>query len=141
MLKNLPSAYFAGIRIVSLTKETSVIRIQDSWYNRNPFHSIYFASLSIAAEISTGILCMGNIYRHVPPVSMLMTSMDATYHKKATGRILFTCQDGIAIAQTIDDVIAGNGSKQITCYSSGRNDKGETVAEFHFTWSFKVKSR
>lgn len=91
------------------------------------------------AEISTGILCMGNIYKRQPSVSMLMVDTKGTFYKKATGKIFFTCLDGTNIREIIEEVIASKQSKTITCFSTGKNENDETVAEFCFTWSFKVR--
>ena len=63
-----------------------------------------------------------------------------SFLKKATGIILFTCEDGEAIQNTIEAAIqSGEGSKMI-CKSTATNQEGIIVAEFLLTWSFKVKS-
>ena len=59
--------------------------------------------------------------------------------KKATGIILFTCEDGLAIQTAIKEAIATGEGKTIICKSMGKNEAGESVAEFNFTWSFKAK--
>lgn len=138
-LSKLPSAYFCGVRIVSFTQEQASVRIRQKWFNKNPFQSIYFAALSMAAEMSTGLLAMGNIYKRKPGVSMLVTKMEAVFIKKATGKIIFTCSDGNALTQCVEDAIATGEGKSIVCKSVGRNANNEVVAEFYISWSFKAK--
>ena len=58
LLKNLPAAYFSGLKILSADSDRTVVSVPYRWLTRNPFRSIYFASLSMAAEMSTGILAM-----------------------------------------------------------------------------------
>ena len=62
MLAKLPMAYLAGLRVHSLSEERAEVIIRYKYLNKNPFNSIYFASLSMAAGLSTGLLCMGQAY-------------------------------------------------------------------------------
>ncbi len=141
MLSRLPAAFFAGLKVEALDEQQAIISIKQKWFNKNPFRSIYFAILSMAAEVSTGILCMAAIYKCKPAVSMLVVKSESYFYKKATGKILFTCEDGDAINSTVQEAMAGGEGKTISCKSVGKNEKGETVAEFYFTWSFKSKTK
>ncbi|MCW3112071.1 MAG: hypothetical protein JWR18_467 [Segetibacter sp.] len=141
LLTKLPSAYFAGLQLKKLEAEEAIIGVSYKWFNKNPFGSLYFAILSMAAEASTGILCMSALYKRQPSVSMLIVKIEGNFFKKATGEILFTCPDGLKIQQAVEDAIAYGESKSVTCQSIGRNESGETVAEFFCTWSFKARSK
>jgi hypothetical protein len=141
MLTSLPAAFFAGLKIEMMDERKTIISIKQKWFNKNPFHSIYFAILSMAAEVSTGVLCMGAIYKCKPSVSMLVVKNESFFYKKATGKISFICEDGEAINKTIEEAVATGEGKTIVCKSIGKNESDETVAEFHFTWSFKSKSK
>jgi hypothetical protein len=94
----------------------------------------------MAAEMSTGTLAMSHVYKRNPPVSMLVTHLEANYSKKATGRTTFTCTDGPLIRETIADAIATGEGRTIRARSAGTGPNGDLVAEFYITWSFKVKS-
>jgi hypothetical protein len=141
MISKLPAAYFCGIRIQQFDERGSIVSVKQKWFNKNPFHSIYFAVLSMAAEMSTGLLCMGNIYKRTPAVSMLVTKIEGRFLKKATGNILFACNDGEAIRKVVDHVIESNQAETITCSSTGSNTDNEVVAEFFITWSFKGRNK
>ena len=93
----------------------------------------------MAAEMSTGLLAMGHVYGSNPPVSMLVTKMEAVFMKKATDRIYFTCHDGALISEAIQKAIASGEGQVITAHSIGRNTAGEVVSEFKIEWSFKGK--
>ena len=140
MLRSLPAAFFAGLKIQTLNETQAAIAVRQKWFNKNPFNSIYFAILSMAAEVSTGILCMGAVYKMNPAISMLVIKNEGQFYKKATGKILFTCNNGNEINETVTRAIVTGEGQTIKCHSIGTNEKGETVAEFYFTWSFKVKS-
>jgi Domain of unknown function (DUF4442) len=139
LLTKLPAAYFSGVRIRSIDEQQCTVTIPYKWLTRNPFRSTYFASLSMAAEMSTGALSMAYLYKRIPPVSMLVVKVSSEYFKKATGRTRFTCADGKAILATIDKAVTSGEAQSFTCRSVGVNAAGETVAEFMVTWSFKAK--
>jgi hypothetical protein len=140
LLIKLPAAFFAGLRLKELTEGTAVVSVRYNWYNKNPFRSLYFAVLSMAAEASTGILCMSALRKRKLAVSMLIIKIEGNFYKKAIGEIRFTCLDGLKIADTVNDAIAMVESKSVTCQSIGTNATGEIVAEFFCVWSFKVRS-
>lgn len=141
LFTKVPAAFFSGVKIKSITEDKCVVTVPYKWFTTNPFKSTYFACLAMAAEMSTGALAMAHIYKRVPSVSMLITEMNAAYYKKATNITSFVCKDGIALRDAIEEAIAVNGSNSITIKSSGTNEAGEVVAEFSFTWSFKVRSK
>ncbi len=72
---------------------------------------------------------------------MLVTGLQATYYKKATGITTFICEDGIAIKNIVDEATSSGEGKTIRARSTGYNEQGEVVAEFFIEWSFKVKNR
>lgn len=140
LLKNLPMAFIAGIKVKELTDEKSITVIKFKWLTQNPFHSMYFACEAMAAEMSTGLLVLNSIYNSSPPISMLITENKATYFKKATGKITFTCDEGAKISEVINNVKQSSQSFSIDIKSIGVDEVGDKVAEFIFTWSLKVKS-
>ena len=141
LLSKLPAAFFAGLRVANADADHCIITIPYRWSTRNPFRSIYFACLGMAAEMSTGILAMAQVYKSNPPVSMLVTGMEAQFTKKATGRTSFRCSDGQAIREAVAKSKITGEPQTIKARSVGTNAQGETVAEFFITWSFKVRTR
>src|SRR5215217_3906023 len=87
LLSKLPAAYFAGLRLVEASPERCVVTVPFKWFTQNPFGSIYFACLSMAAEMSTGALAMAAIYKRPQKVSMLVVQSEAQFFKKAKGVI------------------------------------------------------
>ncbi len=140
LLTKLPSAFFSGVRVTYADEEKCIVKIPFKWFSQNPFKSTYFACLSMAAEMSTGVLAMANTYQSNPPVSMLVLKVVGNYTKKATGFTYFTCEDGLALKQLIEGCIASKEAKPFTATSIGRNKEGDLIAEFEVTWSFKAKS-
>ena len=139
LFTKLPAAFFAGLRIHYFDDRKCVVRIRYSWFSQNPFQSIYFAVEAMAAEMTCGMLAFAQVYERVPKISMLVVGTQAHFLKKATGTILFSCEDGLAIQAAIQETRATGEGNTVICKSVGTNSKGEVVAEFNFTWSFKAK--
>jgi hypothetical protein len=140
LLRNLPSAYFSGVRIVSASDLQCTVSVPYKWFSRNPFNSTYFACLSMAAEMSTGILAMSGVYKRSPKVSMLVVAAQSKFHRKATGLTHFICDEGWQVRRCIDEAVATGEPQTITLTSNGYNDKDELIAEFSFTWSFRQRA-
>ena len=139
LFTKLPAAFFAGLRIQHYDANSCIIRIRYSWFSMNPFKSVYFAVEAMAAEMCSGMLAFGQVYQRTPKVSMLVVKMEVTFLKKATGVILFTCEDGQMIQNAINEAIETGDGKTIVCKSVGKNSINEIVAVFNITWSFKAK--
>jgi hypothetical protein len=139
LFTRLPSAYFSGVRIKEMDEKICHVTVPYKWFTQNPFRSTYFACLSMAAEMSTGSLCMAHLYKITPAVSMLVVKVESEYFKKATGLTNFTCEDGLLIKETIQQAIQTGEAKTIRARSVGTNKDGGVVAEFFVTWSFKAK--
>ena len=141
LLTKLPSAFFSGVRVLVAEEDKCVVTVPYKWFSQNPFKSTYFACLSMAAEMSTGLLGLAQVYKSEPAMSILVIKVQGNFIKKAVGRTTFTCDEGPAIRQTIADAVVSGNGKVITVKSYGRNAANEIVAEFDITWSFKVKSK
>ena len=139
MAVKMPIAFIAGIRLQSISQQEAQIRVRHHWFSQNPFRSIYFAVQAMAAEISTGILVMQSIRESHKNCSMLVVEQTAKFHKKATGKIIFSCSGGPTIAQTLSQLQQKGDSNTLVLQSVGRNVHGEIVSEFNFTWSLKLK--
>ena len=140
LISKLPSAFFSGVRVKYADESKAVVTVPYKWFSTNPFKSTYFACLSMAAEMSTGLLAMAHIYEQQPAVSMLVIKTEAIYSKKATGVTTFTCEDGLMLEQTIKEATASGKGTSFAARSVGIDKDGQTVAEFTITWSFRVKS-
>ncbi|WP_203258535.1 DUF4442 domain-containing protein [Hyunsoonleella ulvae] len=136
----LPSAYLCGVRVKYLDDEKCIIKVRHRWINQNPFKSMFWAVQGMAAELSTGALMIGKIQESGKKVSMLVTTNNATFTKKATGRITFTCNDGHLIDEALKKTIETGAGQTIWMKSVGVNEGGVEVSTFNFEWSIKIKS-
>jgi hypothetical protein len=136
----LPSAFWSGVRIKSISNEQCIVIVKHRWFNQNPFKSMYFAVQAMAAELTTGALVMMQIKKSEKKISMLVANNNSNFSKKATGRITFTCNDGHLIEEAIKQTIATGEGQTIWMKSVGVNEKSEQVSEMNFEWSIKLKA-
>jgi len=136
----LPSAYLCGVRTQHIDTEKCIVTVKHRWINQNPFKSMFWAVQGMAAEFSTGALIIGKIQDSGKRISMLVTTNNATFTKKATGKITFTCNDGYLIDDAIKKTIATGEGQSFWMQSVGLNEDGTIVSTFNFEWSIKIKS-
>jgi hypothetical protein len=139
LLANLPAAYFSGVRVKKADVLSSEVSIPYRWFTRNPFRSTYFACLSMAAEMSTGILAMAHLNGLKNSVALLVVAVEGEFKKKATGKTRFLCRDGAMIRDAVEKARTTGEPVQVRIPSTGYNEKDEIVAEFFITWSFRKR--
>lgn len=135
----LPAAYFCGVRTKHIDNDKCLVTVKHKWINQNPFKSMFWAVQGMAAEFSTGALMIGKIQESGKKVSMLVTTNNATFTKKATGRITFTCNDGNLIDDALKKTIETGEGQTLWMKSIGVNEEGVVVSTFNFEWSIKAK--
>ncbi len=140
LLTKLPSAYFSGVRLSSISDNEVIAKVTHRWINQNPFRSLYWATQGMASELTTGILVMKEIDTCGKKISMLVTQQKGVFTKKARGKILFSCKDGSKIKDAIAKTIATGEGQTINMISSGVDEQGEVVSTFEYEWSIKVKN-
>ncbi|MGB5356385.1 MAG: DUF4442 domain-containing protein [Eudoraea sp.] len=137
----LPSAWWSGVRVKSVNKTEAIVTVRHSWFNQNPFKSIFWAVLGMAAELSTGILVMTRIKESGKDISMLVVNNKASFTKKARGRITFKCIDGQKIENTINEVCRSGEGQTVWMQSIGTDKNGVVVATFDFEWTLKLRQK
>ncbi len=135
----LPSCWWAGVRVAAISETSCTTRVKHRWFNQNPFNSMYFAVQAMAAELATGALVMSYIKESNTSVSMLVANNEATFTKKAKGRLSFTCDDGLAIKQAIQNAINTGNGQTLWMEATGINADGVMVSKFRFEWTVKAK--
>ena len=71
---------------------------------------------------------------------MLVVKIDCVFLKKAKSKVRFICSKGDEISQTIDKCIKSKNGEIVKVNSKGFDSNDVCVAEFNFTWSFKLKN-
>ncbi|MEJ2112408.1 MAG: DUF4442 domain-containing protein [Flavobacteriaceae bacterium] len=140
LIFKLPSAYLCGVRVKYIDNSKCVVTVKHKWINQNPFKSLFWAVQGMAAELTTGVLMMQKIKESGKSISMLVANNNATFTKKATGRITFKCDEGHLIDKTIKKAIETGEGQTMWLNSKGINEDGVDVSNFNFEWTIKIKS-
>jgi hypothetical protein len=101
---------------------------------------MFWAVQGMAAEFSTGTLVMKQIRESGQKISMLVANNNASFTKKATGRITFTCEDGHLIAEALKKTVATGEGETFWMRSVGVNENGVVVSTFNFEWTVRLKA-
>ena len=135
LLKKLPLAFFAGLRLEHIESQYCVTSLPYRWLTQNPFNSMYFAAQSMAAEFSTGALLVFIVNKLGRKFGMLIVNMEAEFVKKATSRVTFTCKQGSTFIEAALDTSENKKPVIVRVKSEGHDEKGELVSTFYFTCS------
>lgn len=136
----IPISWIAGVRLKEMNDEICITKVKFSWLNQNPFNSMFWAVQGMAAEFSTGFLCAEKIRKSGKKISMLVVHNQAEFTKKAVGRVTFSCLQGKELDAVLQKAIETGEGQTLTLFSEGKDQKGDLVSKFAFTWSFKVKN-
>ncbi|GAB4329707.1 MAG: DUF4442 domain-containing protein [Flammeovirgaceae bacterium] len=137
----VPLGFIAGMKITHLSLEKCQTTIPFKFLNINPFKSIYFAAQSMAAELSTASLAMLAMEGIKPSFAFIIVSMEATFTKKATDKVTFTCEDGKIVQDAIRECIETGKPITARLKTVGKMPDGTEVSTFYFTWSFKQRTK
>ena len=99
---------------------------------------MFWAVQGMAAELTTGMLLTKSIQDSNTNISMLLVSNKSNFHKKAVGKITFTCSEGEIAKQLINSTI-NNFSSKAWLKAKGYDEDGDLVSEFEFEWSCKKR--
>lgn len=140
LIRKLPLAWLAGLKVLQYDKSACEIGLRYGYWTQNPFRSIYFAAMAMAAEMSTGLPALLLLRAGGKPASMLVTNLEASYGKKAVGKIRFRFDQIAEMQAAIDQAMQTGEGVVFQAQSIGTNSQGEEVARFVISWSFKRKS-
>ena len=135
----LPSAWWCGVRIVTLTTEVCEAKVRLKWFNQNPFKSMFWAVQGMAAELATGVLIMQAAKASQSKISMLVINNKANFTKKAKGKLLFSCQPGDRIEKTFAALIETKEPQTLWLQAKGTDEQGDVVSTVDFEWTLLLK--
>jgi hypothetical protein len=136
----MPIAWLSGLKMDNVTSDTASVFIKFRFLNQNPFKSMYFACQAMAAEMTTGLLAMGHIENHSENISMLVLDFQASFSKKAVGKVKFICSDGTIAQKAIQKAIETKLGVSCPMESKAYDSSGDCVSTYQIIWSFKVKT-
>lgn len=140
LLKKLPLAFCAGLRLARLDHQECVVALPGGWRTQNPFGSTYFAAQAMAAEMSTGAPAMILALGAPQSIALILVEIRAAFSKRILGPALFTFSDLGAMHEAIEQAGVQDGPVRFTARSMARGEDGVVASAFEVTWSFKRRA-
>ena len=132
-------AWFAGMTVQHISMKEIRVRLPFRWSTKNPFRSVYFAAQTAAAELSTGLAILLPV-QQAGNISMLVTSVEAGFMRKAKSNLQFKCTEVEEAVDLVQKAIDTGEGQTRMLRSEGVDEEGNVVSEFFFEWSVKIKS-
>jgi len=143
-LSKVPLIFYCRPTVVKLTEETTIIKIPFKRRNKNHLKSMYFGALAVGADVASGVLAMHLIRKSGRNISSVFKDFKADFLKRPEGDTHFTCDDGLAVKNLIDEATKTGErvNMQVKITATVPEISGdEPVAEFILTLSLKDKSK
>jgi acyl-coenzyme A thioesterase PaaI-like protein len=145
-LLKIPVLFFLSPTVLELDDYRCVVRIPLTRRAKNHLGSMYFGALCAGADCAGGLIAwkLGDeAAARGHKIALVFKDFKADFLKRAEGDVHFTCEEGQAIRQMVDRVIATgerqNLPVQVTATVPSKLGK-EPVAQFTLTLSLKRTS-
>lgn len=139
-LTKIPLLFFLRPSVVEASLRRTVIRIPLSRRSRNHLGSMYFGALCAGADLAGALTAMRRIDASGRRISLVFKDVKAQFFKRAEGDVLFSCEDGEAIAGLVRRAISSGEREElpVAVVATVPEKLGaEPVAEFLLTLSLK----
>jgi acyl-coenzyme A thioesterase PaaI-like protein len=139
-LAKIPLLFFLRPSVVAADEGRTVIRIPLSRRSRNHLGSMYFGALCAGADLAGALTAMRRIDASGRKISLVFKDVKAQFFKRAEGDVLFSCEDGEAVAGLLRRAIESGEREElpVRIVATVPDKLGtEPVAEFVLTLSLK----
>jgi len=135
MLRRLPMGLFSGMVIESLDENGCKVMLKDRFWIHNPFGSVFWAVMGMAAELSTGAL----VYAYVSGTNTLyiLTSVQGEFLKKVRGKSFYFCPSGQDVLRSLNSLKNPGDTCTVILPVTAYDQVGQPVAEFKFYWQLR----
>ena len=135
---SMPTAWLAGLKIIQLDDNLCITSLPGGWRSQNPFNTMYWAVQGMGAELSTGASAFALSKSMSEKLRMFVIGTEATFTKRAKGKIIFTCKDNSKTRDAIKESILTGKSVECDLVSVATDKSGDVVSEWVFKWNFLV---
>lgn len=138
----VPMIFWLRPKIITLTKETAVIKISLTRRSKNHLKSMYFGALCVGADVAGGIQMMNVLGQDIKKISFAFKDVKGEFLKRPEADVYFSCHDGKLIAQTIQKAFQSHERENVEVHIIATTPSllgDEPVARFTLTLSIKEK--
>ena len=138
----VPLIFYCRPKIIDISEESVTLKLPFIRRNKNHVGSMYLGSLTVGADLTSGILALGVINNSKVKIAPLFKDFKANFLKRAEGDVHFVCNEGEKIRSMIQETAESkqrvNKTIGVTAYVPKKLGD-EPVAEFSLTLSIKAK--
>ncbi len=135
MMRHLPMGWLTGMYISTLSGDGCQVVLKDRWWIHNPFGSVFWAVMSMAAELSAGALVY--VYASTSGFQFILVEMEAKFEKKAVGSSVYNCMAGPDEFQMLDSLVQPGDQCIISMPVIAFNKAGDEIASYTFHWQIR----
>lgn len=135
MVSKLPMGLISGMYITELNESNCIVLLKDRWWIHNPFRSVFWAVMSMAAELSTGALLVTQA--QPAGIQFILVGFEAKFLKKAKGKSFYFCHSGEDVERAISDLLITSATSTIVLPSLAKDEAGQILAEFQCYWQLR----
>jgi hypothetical protein len=135
MLTKLPMGLVSGMYVESLDENSCRVVLKDRRWIRNPFRSVFWAVMGMAAELSTGALVYA--YASGSDVRFILVGMEAEFFKKTKGKSYYFCDTGFDVLRSIELLVHPNDTSFVMLPVTAKDQAGQVLATFTFHWQLR----
>ena len=140
-LFKIPYIRFSGIRLTAFSEDIVEARIKLRRRNKNHLGSMYFAALSVGADVTAGIHAFYFAYKYSSAVSFAFKGMQAEYLKRVESDCRFLCREGRTVEAAVKESIGTGERINLPIFVEAFNTFDEKVAAFEMILSVKCKAK
>jgi hypothetical protein len=123
-----------GMRIERMNEEECIVVLKDRWWIRNPFGSVFWAVMGMAAELSTGAM----VYVYAgKDIRFILVGMEGIFFKKVKGKSYYFCQAGREVLRMMKQIQDAGDTSDVTMPVQVKDSGGQLLAEFSFRWQLR----
>lgn len=139
LLAKLPLFLFTGARVEHLDLQRCQVRLPFGWINKNPFGSMYFASIMMSAEATTGGLVLLHRKNRRRDYSAIVSNISGDFEKAAYSQMTFVCDAGEQVDEFFERA-DGSGERESQVFVvEGRTEEEGVAARIEVTWSLRAR--
>ena len=139
LVAKVPLLLFTGARVDELDLEHCQIHLPFGWINKNPFGSMYFASIMMCSEAVTGGLVMLHDENRDNDFVTIVKSISGDFDRAAYSDMTFVCDEGDKVDGLFERALDATDRVEETLLVEGIDDDGEHCSTAEVTWSIRVK--
>ncbi len=139
MLRHLPMGWLSGMVIEKLDDQGCTVMLKDRWWIRNPFGSVFWAVMGMAAEMSTGAWIFASVSQS--KTRFILVGLDARFYRKAKGKSYYICLPGMDVPDIFERILNMDDPLVVTLPVIAIDPQGEKLADFSFHWQLRKPTK